>query len=58
MYKVIWALAIDTYYLVVAAMGFISLVTLVGIKTLGLEVIMIALSGLLLVGVNDYNLGI
>ena len=58
MHMVMWAMAIDAHCLAITTGGFLSLVALTWLETLGLEAIMVALLGLLLVGVNDLDLGI
>ena len=56
MHTVIRALVVGAYYLVVTTGDFVSLVILARLGGPGFEVIVVALSGLLLVGMNYPNL--
>ena len=55
---VMWALAVGTCCLVGPDGGFISFLILARLNALGFEAIVVALSGLLLVSMDDPNLGV
>ena len=58
MHMVTWALAVDACCLVAATEGFISLLVLTKLGAPGFEDIVVALSGLILVSIEDPNLGV